>query len=425
MAMGEIHRNFVALIFVLLLLIVSMAESVFGMSFRYVVTVGFAYYIGVCLASLKFKIPKNVILYLLFLSLYIVVYYLVGSGNNLVVHVLTICYGVAGLYIVMLELKVDIASVWRYVFLFWVIMLLSLAAELALAMFGYQGLLSSIFPVANRAFGLPAYRSLYNTFSTYFGLGFDGLNSVSLQAQAYGQFCIMLTIFGFSYTASTFQVGRLYKCFLFLLIPLVLYSSSPNITAGVMFAFIIGYVLIVKFYIGIYSAGMFLVSIAVVAACMSVYYLGNFGFVRSYSVDDLYGLFVGQQLEYMLNRTSIDYLIGVGLREYYDVAPDFEIAYLSYMSITGLVFGVGHLVLLINFTIRSVRQIKSVYVIRPAGVLAEVQAANLLFVLSMLLSSIHFPVITSYLGSGIFIFHLAFGMYILNTQPDPPTMTVS
>lgn len=423
--MGEIHRNFVALMLVLLLLIVSMVESVFGMSFRYAVTIGFAYYVGVCLASRKFKIPKDVFLYLLFLTVYTLVYYLAGSGNNLIVHLLTICYGVAGLYIVMRALKLDVASVWRYVFLFWMIMLLSLAAELALAMLGYQGLLSSIFPEVNRAFGLPAYRSIYNTFSTHFGLGFDGLNSVSLQAQAYGQFCIMLTILGFSYTAKSIQIGRLSRGWWFLLVPLVLYSSSPNITAGVMFAFIIGYVLFVKFYIGIYSAGRFLVAIALVSACMAVYYLADFGFVRSYSADDLYDLFVGRQLEYMFTRTPFDYLLGVGLQEYSDAAPEFEIAYLSYLSISGLVFGGTNLYLLINFTIRSFRQIKSENAARPGGGLAEVQAANLLFVLSMFLSSIHFPVITSYLGSSIFIFHLAFGMYILNAKHDSLRLTSS
>lgn len=422
--MGEIHRNFVALMLVLLLLIVSMAESVFGMSFRHAVTIGFAYYVGVCLASRKFKIPKNVFLYLLFLTVYTLVYYLAGSGNNLIVHLLTICYGVAGLYIVMLALKFDIASVWRCVFLFWMVMLLLLAVELVLAMFGYQGLLLSIFPETNRAFGLPAYRSIYNTFSRHFGLGFDGLNSVSLQAQAYGQFCIMLTILGFSYTTKTVQMGRMTRCFWFLLVPLVLYSSSPNITAGVMFAFLIGYVLFIKFYIGIYSAGRFLMLMAVVAAFMSIYYLADFGFVRSYRADDLYDLFVGRQFEYMLTRTPTDYLLGVGLQEYYDVAPDFEIAYLSYLSISGLVFGGVNLFLLLHFTIKFFRQVKTENATRPDGGLAEVQAANLLFVLSMFLSSIHFPVITSYLGSGLFIFHLAFGLYILNAKHDSLSRTV-
>ena len=423
--MGEIHRNFVASILVLLLLIVSMEESVFGMSFRSVVTIVFAYYIGVCLASRKLHIPTGVFLYLLFLAVYTLVFYLVGSGNNLIIHLLTICYGVAGLYVVMLALKPDIASVWRYVFLFWMIMLLSLAAEFMLAMFGYQGLLSSFFPEANREYGLPAYRSLYNTFSSYFNLGFDGLNSVSLQAQAYGQFCIMLTILGFSYTTKTIQVGRLSKCFWFLLAPLILYSASPNITAGVMFVFILGYVLFVKFYIGIYSAGRFLTLIGVFSACVSIYYLGDFGFVRSYSMDDLYDLFVGRQFDYMLTRTPTDYLLGVGQQEYYDVAPDFEITYLSYLSISGLVFGGVNLFLLLHFTVRSFRQVKSVNGARPDGGWAEVQAANLLFILAMFLSSIHFPVITSYLGSGIFIFHLAFGMYILNAKHDPLKLTVS
>jgi hypothetical protein len=420
--MGKFHRNFVALMLVLLVLTTSMAESFFVTSLRYLVTLVFAYYLGVCLVSRNLKIPRNIYLYLGFVTIYTLVYYLVGSGNNLIVHLLTICYGVAGLYMVMLKLKFDIFFVWRYVILFWVLMLVLLAVELILAIFGYQELLSNLFPESNRVFGLPAYRSIYNSFGSHFELGFDGLNTVSLQVQAYGQFCIMLTILGFSYMSQTLKISRLSKCFWFLLVPLALYTSSPNITAAVMFAFIIGYVLFVKFYIGIYSTGRLLVAFAVLASSMLVYYLGNFGFVRSYPAEDLYDLFIAKQFEYIYTIPLSDYIIGVGLQEYYDLAPAFEIAYLSYLSVSGLVFGGINLYLLINFTTRSFRQIKSLNLIQSRFLLAEIQAANLLFVLSMFLSSIHFPVITSYLGSGIFIFHLAFGMYILKAKPYPMSL---
>jgi hypothetical protein len=46
----------------------------------------------------------------------------------------------------------------------------------------------------------------------------------------------------------------------------------------------------------------------------------------------------------------------------------------------------------------------------------EIQISNLLFVLSMLLSFMHFPVITSYFGTLIFIFNLSFGFYILKVN---------
>jgi hypothetical protein len=407
------------------LLIVSMAESYLGVSLRIAITIGFAYYIGICLASHKLIIPSGVVLYFLFLAIYTFVFYMIGSRNNLIIHLLTIFYCVPSLYLAMLVLKPNVASIWRYVNLFWIVILLSLAAELSLGILGYQELLSGIFPETNRAFGLPAYRSIDNTFSRHFNLGFNGFNSVSLQAQAYGQFCIMLTILGFSYTTKTIQAGRLTKCFWFLLAPLILYSASPNITAGVMFVFILCYVIFIKMYIGIYSASRFLVLIGVVAACFSIYYLADFGFVRSYGRGDLYDLFVGPQLDYMLTREPAGYLLGVGQQEYYDAAPDFEIAYLSYLSISGLVFGGVNLFLLLHFTVKSFRQVKSVNGDRPIGGWAEVQAANLLFILAMFLSSIHFPVITSYLGSGIFIFHLAFGMYILNAKHDSQKLTVS
>ncbi len=414
--LSKYHRHFVAGTLVLAVLLIGMAESVFAMSFRPAITILFIYYLGISLASRRPVITQGTLLYLFFLVVFTCIFYLAGSKNNLIIHLLTICFSVALLYTVMLTLRLDVAATWRYVRVFWMVIFFTLAAELLLVFFGYQDLLSDFFPESNMAYGFPAYRFLHNSFTSYFNLDFAGLNSISLGAQAYGQFCVMLTILGFSFTGKTIQRGRLVHCFWFLLVPLVMYSISPNTTAGVMYVFIIGYVLLIKYYIGDYSAPKFLLLSGIAIIAVLFYYIVNFGFVRTYRSDELFDLFVGTQLEYILTRTPSDYFLGVGLSEYYDAAPNFEIAYLSYLSVSGLLFGLVNLFLLLQFSYQSLRQIKLAYVAGSDRDTVEVQAANLLFVLSMFLSSIHFPVITYYLGSAIFIFHLAFGMYIIKMK---------
>jgi len=130
---------------------------------------------------------------------------------------------------------------------------------------------------------------------------------------------------------------------------------------------------------------------------------------------------MSKQIEFMVTRSFFDYVLGVGLDEYYYVAPKFEIAYLSYLSVSGLIFGFVNLFVIFKFTGLTFKQAKAL----NAGDLTkkrvvEIQIANLLFVLSMLLSSVHFPVITSYLGSLIFIFHLSFGLYMLKINITIP-----
>jgi hypothetical protein len=116
----------------------------------------------------------------------------------------------------------------------------------------------------------------------------------------------------------------------------------------------------------------------------------------------------------MLNRSFSDYVLGVGLNEYYDAAPEFEISFISYLSVCGLIFGLVNLAILYGFVRSTLKQIKaSIKKKRVDRQIIEIQVANLLFVLSMFLSTIHFPVITNYLGSLIIIFHLSFGFYIL------------
>jgi len=321
----------------------------------------------------------------------------------------------------MLALNYDVVKIWQYASRFWYVIYFTLIVELIIVIYGRQDLLYDIFPEANRTYGLPAYRSLFNTFSNFFGLDFNGLNSIILQAQAYGQLCVMLSILGFSYTQSSFRRSHLFKLVLFVAWPLIIYSVSPNITSGIILSFIFGYFFFVKFYLGVYSTAKFVLFSGVISIVVYLYYLIDLGFVRIYSFIDLYYLFMSQQFEYMVTRSFFDYILCVGLDDYYDMAPKFEIAYLSYLSVSGLIFGFVNLFLIFKFTGLTFKQVKAL----NAGDLtkkrvAEIQIANLLFVLSMLLSSIHFPVITSYLGSLIFIFHLSFCLYMLRINSTIP-----
>lgn len=165
---------------------------------------------------------------------------------------------------------------------------------------------------------------------------------------------------------------------------------------------------------GFTRSGGFQFFFGVALALTLGYFLSDLGFVRKYNVNDLYHLFLGRQLDFFMARSFLDYLIGVGLEDYYEVAPRFEIAYLSYLSVSGLVFGVVNFLICTWFAMATICQLKAGY--RDGSLSAgrlEMQVMNLLIVLSMLLSSIHFPVITNYLGSLIFMFHLGFGLYLL------------
>jgi hypothetical protein len=410
-----------------------MAESVSSQSLRNVFTGVFAYYLLTSLVLSKFSLTKKSFVYILFLIFYTFCFYAFGSANNLIIHLLTICLGTVLFYNALLASQYDVNKVWAFAKKIWYVIYATLVIEVILVFLGYQELLYFIFPEINREQGLPAYRSLVNTFADYFDLGFDGLNSITLQAQAYGQFSVMLSILGFSYTQSPLQNKNWVKLLMLAAIPAILFSISPNITSSIMLAFIVAYVFYIKFHLHIYSFGKFIGILSVISACFFLYYLGDFGFVRTYSSSELYDLFANQQIDYVLTRSFSDYIIGVGLDEYNDIAPTFEIAFLSYLSISGLIFGLVNLVILLNFTISTLKQVKIYYQKKLVEMeTIEIQIMNLLFVLAMLLSSIHFPVITNYLGSMVFIFHLSFGLYILKVNRDhvrdpsyPPNLALS
>jgi hypothetical protein len=410
--MNRYFSNVIAGMLILSILSMALIESATGVSLRTILSLLFFYYIAINFNICKISVPLGIWKYLGFLLLYTVLFFIFGSGNNLIIHLLTICFGVVVVYMLLLNKQCNIEQLWHYAIRFWLFIYFTLVVELVLVAMGYQIMLYDIFPEANRAYGLPAYRSIFNTFANHFNLKFDGLNSISLQVQAYGQLCVMLTIFGFSYSQKMMQKNHVFKIIFYVLIPLIFYSISPNITAVIILVFILSYLIFFKYYTNQISSAKAFFPIFIVSIMILIYYLSDLGFVRSYSSDELYDLFLGRQIEYVLSESLSDYLLGVGLNEYYAAASDFEIAYLSYLSVSGLIFGMVNLFLLLKIVFLSFGQMKALKVSDMHDSRIEIQAANLLIALSMLFSSIHFPVITSYLGTGIFVFHFAFAIYI-------------
>jgi hypothetical protein len=411
---SKYYSLIVASLLVFIALFINMAEAVSVRSLRSIFTLVFAYYLVSSFLLHKVVLTKSSFNYILFLVAYTFCFYLFGSGNNLIIHLLTICFGVVMLYNALLASNFSLGEIWGFAKKVWFIIYFTLVVELVLVVLGYQLKLYAMFPEETRALGLPAYRSLYNTFASFFGLDFTGLNSITLQAQAFGQFCVMLTVLGFSYTRATYSKNNILKAFTFMVAPLLIFSVSPNITSSVLFMFIVTYVLFLKFYLSVYSFGKFIALSGFVFALIFFYYVSDLGFVRKYNFEDLYDLFLSQQIDYLLSKSLPDYLIGVDLHEYHSVNEEFEIGYLSYLMVSGAVFAVVNLFIIFKFTWVTLKQAKFINQIKSADKkIIEIQLTNALFVLVMLLSSMHFPVITNYLGTLIFVFHLAYGFYIL------------
>lgn len=400
------------LVFVALFL--NMAEAASARSLRDIFTVVFAYYLASSFLLKKVVLTKASFNYILFLVGFTFYYYSFGSANNLIIHLLTISLGTALLYNAMLASNFALEDIWGFAKKTWCIIYFTLVVELVLVILGYQPALYAMFPEEHRALGLPAYRSLNNVFAVFFDLNFTALNSVTLQAQAYAQFCVMLTILGFSYSRDTYRKSSLLKVLTFLAVPLLIYTVSPNVTSGIIFMAILAYVLTIRLYLGVYSPWKFLSISVFLFTLIFFYYSSDFGFVRKYSLESLYDLFLDAQIDHMLTMSLSDWLLGVELSEYHRVSPVFEIGYLSYLMVSGALFALVNLVIVFKFTFATLKQTKFINQIKSVDkTVIEIQLANLLFVLTMLLSSVHFPVITNYLGTLIFAFHLAFGFYIL------------
>ena len=70
----------------------------------------------------------------------------------------------------------------------WTLIYITLIIEFLIVYLGGQETLFDIFSQENRLNGLPAYRPLVNSAKDYFDLHFYGLNSITLEAQAYSQY---------------------------------------------------------------------------------------------------------------------------------------------------------------------------------------------------------------------------------------------
>ena len=415
----QLHGLVVGFLLLLMALFINMAEAFWAMSLRNVFSGVFAYYLATSLLLNKAVLTKASFNYILFLSGFTICYYLFGSANNLIIHLLTISIATVLLYNVMLVSNFTLEGIWRFARNTWMAIYFTLIIELVLVAAGYQSDLYAMFPEETRALGLPAYRSLNNTFAVFFDLNFTALNSFTLQAQAYSQFCIMLTILGFSYSEATFNEKNLSKVMTFLAVPFLMYSLSPTVTAGLIFITIVTCTFLVKLHLKIYSFGKFLILGSIFLALILTYYLSDIGFIRKYDVQHLYDLFLATQIDYLLAMSPSDYLLGVDLIEFERVSPEFEIAYLSYMLASGVLFALVNLIIVFKFLLVTFAQIKFINQTKPVNrVIIEIQIANALFVFSMLASSIHFPVITNYLGTLLFVYHLAFGFYMLKMNRD-------
>lgn len=418
-SLAKIHSIFVGCLLVFIGLFINMAEAVLVQSLRYLFTMVFAYFLASSFLMNKVVLTKASLKYILFLIGFTLCFYLFGSANNLIIHLLTICFGTVLLYNALLASNFKPEKIWGFAIKVWCVIYLTLIIELILVTLEYQPTLFVIFPDETRALGLPAYRSLTNTFADFFDLNFSGLNSVTLQAQAFGQFCIMLTIFGFTYTRDKYNKSKISNTLVFLVAPLLLYSVSPNITASIIFIFILANFLFIKLYLRIYSFGKFLALFCFIIAIILYYYLGDFGFVRTYSFELLYTLFFEKQIDFIMTRSMFDLFLGVDVAEYNFYSDEFEVAYLSYVMVSGAVFALLNLFVILKFVIETFKQVKFTFQINSFDrKFIEIQQVNMLFVITMLLSSIHFPVITNYMGTLIFVFHLAFGLYILEKNRD-------
>jgi hypothetical protein len=260
---------------------------------------------------------------------------------------------------------------------------------------------------------------LDNSFVSYFPIRFYGLNSIIFQAQAYGQLCVMLTIFGLMSLGNSYNIGKWRLRFGYILIPLLMFALSPNITAAIIFGAIIFLVLFIKLQLKMESLvkiGALLIGFIIAIAMI---YLSGFGVASKYQSDEIYNLFLKEQLSFVLNSSLKDHVIGVDLDEYYKEAPFFEIAFFSYTSVAGWIFTLINLSIVASYMKRFFTSLKSNRLtskLNNQGL--EMACMNMLIVISMILSLMHFPVFTSYLGGLLFMFHFAFGLYLLRNQRE-------
>ena len=397
------------------ILLATLVETYFDRSFRTVIYALFvAYVLLVGIRHKTFIVKEAVLIGLAGNAFYVSAYFLLGPGSYLMAPVLTVCIAIPLLYSCMIMMDYDPMEVWGTFRRIQIALYVSLVAELLVAVFGYQGVLESLLPPGVNRPSLFGYALLHNTFSAYFDLGFMGLSSLALINQAYGQFCVMLVIFGIRYQKAPFSLS---KFTLFIAIPVAMAIVSPNVTSVVILVSIVAAAVLIKAYLNVYSRLHVVGWMLGLPAFLYGIYKADLGFVRSYEVDLFYAVYVEPQVDFISKRTLAENLFGADPRIFEDLRQQYEVALLSYMSATGPVFFLMNFSVVLYFIFKNLRQIRELYVRGlGAGAYLEAQIMNVLFVIAMLVSTIHYPVIGTYIGSMIFILNVALGFYFVYTN---------
>lgn len=395
------------------ILFVTLVETYFDRSYRPVIYALFlAYVLLACIRCKTLIVKKIVLIGLVCNAFYAITYFLIGPGSYLMVPTLTVCIAVPVLYSCMIMMDYDPMEVWGAFRKIQVVIYLSLIAEFLISIFGYQNALEGLFPPGVSRPSLFGYVPLHNTFAAYFNLNFGGLSSLALISQAFGQFCVMLSIFGIRFFKTPYSD---YRFIFFAAIPVAMSIISPNLTSVVILVSIVATAILIKAYLNIYSRLHVFGWIFGLPVVLYAVYTAELGFVRSYEMDLFYSVYIEPQLDFISKRTLAENILGADPRIFEDLRQQYEVALLSYMSATGPVFFILNLSVILYFIFKNLQQIKYLY---EAGLCAdgylEAQIMNVLFVVSMLVSMIHYPVIGTYIGSMILIFNLSLGFYVMH-----------
>jgi hypothetical protein len=397
------------------ILLASLVETYFDRSFRTLIYALFlAYLLLVGIQSRNFTVRRAMLIGLVCNVFYAVAYFLVGPGSYLMAPIMTLCLAVPLLYNAMLQMNYDPMRVWEGFKKLQIALYISLAAELIVAVLGYQSVLVNLLPAGINRPSLFGYQGLHNDFAAFFNLGFVGLSSLALMSQAYGQFCVMLTILGFRYLKGPFRASRF---IVFVLVPVAMSFVSPNVTSVVILVAILVATIFIKAYLKIYSRMLVLLWVVGLPMFLFSLYQSDLGFVRSYNLGVLYDIYVEPQLSFILERSLSDNIIGVDTRIFEDLRQQYEVAFLSYMSATGPVFFLVNVFVVVYLFVANIRQIKYLYERQKASAeYLEAQIMNLLFIVAMLVSTVHYAVIGTYIGSLVFILNVSLGCYFMHAN---------
>lgn len=398
-------------------LLATLFETYFDRSFRTAIYALFlSYVIAVGVRSKDLRVKKTALAGLIFNSLYAITYFFVGAGSYLMVPTMTVCIAVPLLYSCMIMMDYGVIQVWNAFRKIQITIYCSLIAELLIAIVGYQSALQSIFPPGTERPSLFGYIVLHNAFSRYFGLNFTGLLTLALSAQAFGQFCVMLTILGFRYLKGPFNLS---KMAVFVLLPIAMAIVSPNETSIVMLITIIAAAIGIKAYLNIYSRLNVFGSIFAMIMFLYLLYTSDIGFFSQYDLSIFYDVYVAPQLSYISSRSVMENLLGANVQTFEVLRQQYEVALLSYMSATGSVFFMLNISAIVYFIGKNMKQIKYLYESGScSNEYLEAQIMNVLFVVAMLVSTIHYPVIGTYIGSMVFIFNLSLVFYAVHINGD-------